>query len=545
MAQAPVRRLVPLDDAPPARRLVPLDEPPSAGSGPAGAAPPSPVTPSAGAAPLPAGEGGAPQLPGSTLGTVGQTIIDSGAGVQSGAMLDWDDELAAGMVTPIETVVRWFQGKGFSPSESYNEALKFYRDQKAGSEARSPIANTVGQVVGSVALPGSAAKAGLSPLAAAGARGAGLGTRVAAAAAEGAAYSGLQAAGDAEENKLAAGLKAAPIGAATGGILERVVGGRQIKQAATKATQSAADMASDVSGRYAVAKGAHMKANEFNKILLDSANKAKVLDPNGTVLLEAGRISKKAHPVASEVQQMLKNQMVRGGRGARVPTLEQTQDIAMDIMKKQLPKASGADRDMVQAIGERLMKSVDAPPATAFVNPQKGVAAAETLKGAHDISRRGKITKKLEQKVGEAIKSAAGRKVNEETLFNDTLRKFLASDAAKALTKTERADLEKLRIGGLGRLVRAGQQAVEPGWMASIASTVFHPFLAAASLTLKASGAGARRKGRKLAASATQEALRRLSSGVSRKDFLKTVKPVSSPFAAAITGQANDRERDR
>jgi hypothetical protein len=263
------------------------------------------------------------------------------------------------------------------------------------------------------------------------------------------------------------------------------------------------------------------------------------VDPNGAVLLDAARISKKAHPVASEVQQMLKDKLVRSGAGRRVPTLEQTQDIAQDIMKNRLQKAVGEDRDMVQAMGERLMKSVDTAPASRFVNPQVGEPARDALKGSYDISRRQKVVKKLEQKALE-LSMASG---NKETAFNNMMKKFLASPLGKTLTAAERADLEKLQIGGLGRLARAGRQAVEPGWIASAASAVFHPILAGTSLALKASGMAARKKGGKIAKRGMQEALRRMSTGQTRKTFLKGVKPRSSPFSAAISGQLNDEER--
>jgi hypothetical protein len=130
-------------------------------------------------------------------------------------------------------------------------------------------------------------------------------------------------------------------------------------------------------------------------------------------------------------------------------------------------------------------------------------------------------------------------------MFNIALKKALESPAAKALTAAERADIEKMRIGGLGYFMRGMRQKIMPHWLASMASALYHPFLGGAALGLRVQGKTAQRAGRKIADRQMQKVLRRASTGQTDKQLLKKMAPKarSSPFSAAISGQLNDEER--
>jgi hypothetical protein len=157
----------------------------------------------------------------------------------SGMMFGFDDEIGAGMVAPIKALV-----EGTSIGDAYRTARDANRAQKARNREENPVASTVGEVAGGLALGGNLAKGGLTLAG----RNVPVIGRTGAAGAEGAAYGGLYGAGNADDgDRLAGAATGAAVGGLTGGILER--GGRAVSGALARRGQGAAPTIDDVAGQ--------------------------------------------------------------------------------------------------------------------------------------------------------------------------------------------------------------------------------------------------------------------------------------------------------
>lgn len=100
----------------------------------------------------------APNPAASNLPGVAGQLQNTSRAFQSGAMqgmtLGWGDELNAGLMTPIEMGIDAFQGKGFDPGRSFNQALAKNRALDQGNAALNPVANITGEITGAMLSPG-------------------------------------------------------------------------------------------------------------------------------------------------------------------------------------------------------------------------------------------------------------------------------------------------------------------------------------------------------------------------------------------------------
>lgn len=182
-------------------------------------------------------------------------------GAQKGLTANFIDEIAAGMMTPIEMGVGAWNGhdagKGVREriSSAYERAVTRERASQRALEEQHPVASTVGNIAGGLALGGGANKAGLTLLNAAKPTAASM---IGRGAAEAGIYGGLYGAGEGEgaADSINKAVMGAGVGAGVGGAVGKIASvsaSRVARQAVPavdelRAAKSAAFKAADDAG---------------------------------------------------------------------------------------------------------------------------------------------------------------------------------------------------------------------------------------------------------------------------------------------------------
>lgn len=188
-----------------------------------------------------------------------QTMSDFSAGVMKGNV-PFSDEIVSGMMTLPAVIKRAITGedanKGMGQrfSDAYSDTLKFNRDFDKVAADRSPIANTLGGVVGSVITAGNLAKGGVTLLNPAKPTVANMAAR---GAAEGGIYGGVYGFGEGEglADRLQKGILSGVLGVVTGGVTGAVTG-KLATKTANKTIPSIEDISSQAKAAYKVAEDA-------------------------------------------------------------------------------------------------------------------------------------------------------------------------------------------------------------------------------------------------------------------------------------------------
>lgn len=142
-------------------------------------------------------------------------------GLMQGMTFGFNDEIQAGMLSPIEMGIDLYQGKGLDPGRAYGRVLEQLRADDAAMAEQQPLAFNAGNIAGGVATGLGASKAGLTLMTVAKPTVASMGAR---GAAEGAIYGGLHGLGSGTDDKIGSAIEGALIGGATGGVLGGVGG---------------------------------------------------------------------------------------------------------------------------------------------------------------------------------------------------------------------------------------------------------------------------------------------------------------------------------
>jgi hypothetical protein len=507
--------------------------------------PPTPdaVAPSASADASPAPTDRAP--PTTLLDRVAPAVAAGREGIADAISFSFNDEIEGGLLTPIEMLVRGFQGQGFSPTEAFNAAVKRVRDSKAKAYEEHPVAAGVGNLAGSVATGGKLAQKGLTL---AGRMGTGLVPRVGAAAIEGGVQGGLSGAG-AAEGGLAERAQGAATGAATGaltaGLVEGTVGNGLVRSAARKDIIPSTKMA-EVSGNYYdTAKTAWIKPQVSDTILDDVANKTVLKDTAGNVALKADRLDAIAHPYSNTARNILLGQKSMSN-SAVIPSdvrrlnLEQMQENLQKIDGELLGMATGTDRDMLVAMSKNLRNRINMLKDPAFDTPN-GAKAVKGLKRAVFI---GKTQKKTE--ILEGVRKQVNKlKYNKPQELRNRVSDILASSEGKLFTNRERLAMQKVADGSIPDKVLELAALASPrtlrGATLSTASIASGQTWLAAIMTILGEGSAAAVRGRTNAK--MDDLLRMVSRKQSRETFLKKLKPrVSSRVAGKVAGQLSVEE---
>lgn len=252
---------------------------------------------------------------GGSGGTLGALL----AAPKSGFLLDWDDEIGAGMNAPFKAAVDWMQGRGFDVGRAYSETQQRLDEEKRLRRQEHPIASTVGEIAGGL---GTGAQAGKMGLTLAGRTGGGFMARTGAGVLEGAAYGGLAGAGGADPGERLGGAgTGAALGAGIGGTVGLIGGAlanRSARQAANAAAPTADDLAQSSRQLYRAAEQEGVRFREPT---------VNVLRQN--LKLAAGRVNDRLRPKTAgfldDIDDMLKGDVplevfdeFRKGLGAEI-----------------------------------------------------------------------------------------------------------------------------------------------------------------------------------------------------------------------------------
>lgn len=228
-------------------------------------------------------------------------------GRDSGLMFGWDDEIAAGMLSPIEATKRFIQGQGFNLGDVYSELQKEFDTEKKQRRENHPVASAIGEVAGGLASGGGLAKAGVT-LAGKATSTAG---RIAGGTGEGIAYGAVIGAGEAEQGERSKGaLTGAAIGAITGGLGEGAVTALTRRKVLKETIPQLADLKAASQSLYRDAKNAN--------VALKQPYFANVI---GRMKAAAGRVNEKLHPKSTGVLEVLEKEI------GRTPSLQEVDEV--------------------------------------------------------------------------------------------------------------------------------------------------------------------------------------------------------------------------
>lgn len=199
-------------------------------------------------------------------------------GSQAGLMLGFDDELAAGMLAPIDATIDWLSGRGFDMGAAYTRKQKMLDDQKAARREQHPAASLTGELVGGLTLGGNAPSLAANASTTLGKIGTGI--------LEGAGYGAVTGAGEAKPGER---LEGAGTGAGIGAIAGGLVGGagaalaRRAGQKMLPAAPTIDELTAQGRGLYEAAKkaGVTVKPEAYDglAVSLGQAMKDFALDP--------------------------------------------------------------------------------------------------------------------------------------------------------------------------------------------------------------------------------------------------------------------------
>ncbi|MEQ9634598.1 MAG: hypothetical protein RLW68_00790 [Devosia marina] len=205
-------------------------------------------------------------------------------GIMQGMTFGFNDEIQAGMMTPIEMGLDLVQGKGWDPGRSFGQALDKTRGTEAMMQEQQPLAHTIGNITGGVGSGVGLARGGATLMAGAKPTVASMGGR---GAVEGAIYGGLHGLGTGTDDKVGSAIEGALIGGATGGVLGGV-GGAVASRSAQSAMPSVQNLKDEAGVLYDAARqsGAMLpqaqSANMANKVR-SIASAEGIVTPTGRI----------------------------------------------------------------------------------------------------------------------------------------------------------------------------------------------------------------------------------------------------------------------
>lgn len=364
-------------------------------------------------------------------------LSDSATGIAKGATLGFADEIQAALATPIELGIGIAKGtddgKGLGAriSDAYSRGLDRFRGIDKEAEARSPVANTVGQVAGGVATGGQLQKGGATLLNTASPTTASM---VGRGAAEGAIYGGVQGIGTGEglENRIDRGVAGAGLGALTGGVMG-AVGARSAQKAAdaTVPSTEALKRASNAAYDAAEQAGVVVAPQSFNQAADDIAAIAR----------QSG-IDKTIHPKATAA--LARIDEARG----QSPTLKD-----LDLLRRVVRSAASSNEADERRIAGIMIDKLDdyignLKPADVLAgDPAKATAALGEARDLWSRMRKGEI---IEEMIDKAKTSAANFSGSGYENALRTQFRQLANNTKRmrGFTDAEQEAIQKVARGG-------------------------------------------------------------------------------------------------
>jgi hypothetical protein len=372
-------------------------------------------------------------------------------GAQSGVGLGFTDELYGGVMALPGAAVNAMQGEGFDLGASYKE----YRDNARGyqeqGKASNPVAYGAGNVIGSLATGGTAAKAGATLT---GRLGSSVKGRMAAGAGEGAVYGGLDGAGNADGrdviNETATG---AALGAVTGGLLEGAAakyGQRRAAKKFIKDVPTTGALKAEADGLYQASRDAAVKVKQ------PAVNKAIF-----NMEAAAGKVNEKLQPKTAGVLEYIAEFK---GKELALEDMDDLRQVIGGAMKNADPQ----DKRLLVKMKKGLDATLDGLKPTDIAGDPQGL---DFLRQARAVNTRKAKSETLDLIVAKAKRAKSGF----EQGLTDKLT-TLANNPKKfaEFSKKEQALIDDILDKGLTREVmrRIGMLSPNSTFGAPILSAV-------------------------------------------------------------------------
>jgi hypothetical protein len=487
-----------------------------AGAGGVAQAPHAPAMP---APPNPASSG----LPG-VFGQLQNTARAAQSGAMQGMTLGWGDEINAGLMTPIEMGIDAFQGKGFDPGRSFNQALQKNRALDQGNAALNPAANLTGELAGGVLTAGK-------------------GIGLAKDALLGAAYGAGSANGDLQDRAWGAAT-----GGIAGGVMGKVIpavfktGGKVVENALQKrATNAAIKAAPDAADLKAVSR-AMFQAVDNSGVTADTSKLSSTV-MNLVQQVKRERINPtldpKSHAAYEEVIGALGDAQA-SGNPLTVSDIHTLRQIA------QRAAVSSEGRDAMFA--NRLVDALDhfvTQPGSLRLPPNRLGAAPSTAAGNELLKAistwgRARRTSLIEEAIAKAQNYPSGlesglRAQFKSLLNNDRTRHLFTATEREAMQRVVGGTLSVKALRTLGLFKGFGGAGI-----GSIFGTAFGPMGTAIGGAL---GGAAGVAGRKITERSTEQAAQRAGRVVATPNIPQITlnnplaKLSGAPFAMPIIDQ--------
>lgn len=351
-------------------------------------------------------------------------------GSQAGLMLGFDDEIAAGMLSPIDATIDWFKGEGFDIGKAYSRKQKMLDDQKSARRQEYPIASIAGEVAGGLALPGTgpAASTVVKPA------GSTL-VNIGKGALQGAGYGAVAGAGEARPSeRLEGAAQGAAFGGLAGGALGGI-GGALANRTARKAMPTAPaidDLAAQSRALYdqAAQAGVAIKPKAVDRVV------------NNAVAV-AGRINKDLRPNTAGVVDDL---VALKGKPVSLEQLDELRQVVGQAMKRAQPQ----DVRSLQRIKDSLDNfATNAKPADITGD----IRGFDHIKKARELWSRKAKTEKVEALLDLAEVDASG-KYTQSGLANSirqrsaSLYRDIKKNGSQGFTADEVKLIRQMAAGG-------------------------------------------------------------------------------------------------
>ncbi len=455
---------------------------------------------------------------------------DHGRAFQSGAMqgmtFGFGDEILGTLMSPIEMGIDAVQGKPFDPGRSWNQAVEKNRQADAQAAEASPIASTVGNLVGAVGTGLGLSKAGVTLMNAAKPTIASMGIR---GAAEGAAYGGLHGLGTGTDDKVGSAIEGAAWGAGTGGFLG-ALGGAIASKSAQGAAPTVEQLKQEAGALYDAARASGVVAPQQATTALNQTMKG-IATAEG-LITPAGRVNA-SYP---RIQGVLN-------------TFDDFASGTMDIAQAQAVRKVLSDAAKSTEPGERRIATMMLEQFDSFLDP-----LAPQIGVANQIYSRAKKGELIEQAI-ELAGSRAGQFSGSG--FENALRTEFRG-LERQIIKGQLRGLSQPEIDAITRVAQGGpvENALRlvgklaPTGAVSFGAGAGVPFMignaaggpvvgAAAAAGTMGAGLAARGAATKMTASNAQKAvMEALLSGQARPQANQAIAPVVQALIAAQGSQA-------
>jgi hypothetical protein len=393
------------------------------------------------------------------------------AGAMEGMTGNFLDEIMAGAMTPIEMGIDAFQGKGFDPGRSFQQAYAKNRDLTQGEKAADPNAALMGNITGALVTGGQLAKSGATLMAGAKPTIVSMGTR---GALEGAGYGAVYGAGEGEglQDRLLKAGTGTLLGGALGGLTGGIAGAFAQKANPKAAIPELDQLQSIKDAAYQAvdSSGARYKPEAVDDLLTDIIRRTA-----------KDNISPTRHEKAYSLLIDLES---RRGPMSLTQLDQLRQEIRRDLVSMKDGGEAHFGQIMIDAIDDFIEKS--GPAQMAAGDAQVAAQAIQTARKANSTLRKSELIQEAIDRATRRV-AATGSGGNIDNAIRQELNRILSSPTlSRGFTQAEKNIMDAAIKGmgkGQGLLRLIGKLSPSGnGLMAALGlgATVTNPLMAAA-----------------------------------------------------------------